>query len=659
MVLFKLNIKKVFPSVNVTRFYSGETADPLIFCHFADNIQDKYYDMVHSMSKMNHILEDALKEYNDTNATMDLVLFEDAMKHIARIVRVIMNTGGHALLVGVGGSGKQSLSRLSAFICGFTVVQIVISSNYSISDLKDDLKVMYNKAGLKEEGVMFLLTDSQITNERFLVYINDLLASGNVPDLFAGDEQDNIINVVTPKVKALGQVPDRGVCWDYFIQQIRKNLHVVLAFSPVGDAFRTRARKFPAIVNCTVIDWFQPWPHEALFSVGKRFMAEVDLGSQGIRNTIEGFLPYSFTEVNKMANKFRQIERRHVYTTPKSFLELLKLYGVLLSKKRRDADAAIDRLANGLQKLRETAYAVTQIEADLKVSLEEADQKRTVAEGIAEVVSKEKAIVEVETAKAQVQAKDVAQIQEEVSEKQRSTEADLAKAEPMVEAAMAALNTLDKKDLGECKTMAKPPTYVDEVFAATMVLLANVHSNVLVQKNGKVKDKSWDACKRQLLGSIPEYIDFLKGIKTGVDERTIPKLNFAEVKHITEQEWFKPEIIVTKNKAAAGLCAFVVNIVMYYDVVVTVEPKRKALAEANAQLEGANNQLKEVMEKVAELEAKLAKLTLELDAANKEKQDALDTVERGQRKLDLAPSHWCLSIRECSLARKYCHNEGR
>jgi len=651
--------KKVFPSVNVTRFYSGETADPLIFCHFADNIQDKYYDMVHSMSKMNHILEDALKEYNDTNATMDLVLFEDAMKHIARIVRVIMNTGGHALLVGVGGSGKQSLSRLSAFICGFTVVQIVISSNYSISDLKDDLKVMYNKAGLKEEGVMFLLTDSQITNERFLVYINDLLASGNVPDLFAGDEQDNIINVVTPKVKALGQVPDRGVCWDYFIQQIRKNLHVVLAFSPVGDAFRTRARKFPAIVNCTVIDWFQPWPHEALFSVGKRFMAEVDLGSQGIRNTIEGFLPYSFTEVNKMANKFRQIERRHVYTTPKSFLELLKLYGVLLSKKRRDADAAIDRLANGLQKLRETAYAVTQIEADLKVSLEEADQKRTVAEGIAEVVSKEKAIVEVETAKAQVQAKDVAQIQEEVSEKQRSTEADLAKAEPMVEAAMAALNTLDKKDLGECKTMAKPPTYVDEVFAATMVLLANVHSNVLVQKNGKVKDKSWDACKRQLLGSIPEYIDFLKGIKTGVDERTIPKLNFAEVKHITEQEWFKPEIIVTKNKAAAGLCAFVVNIVMYYDVVVTVEPKRKALAEANAQLEGANNQLKEVMEKVAELEAKLAKLTLELDAANKEKQDALDTVERGQRKLDLAPSHWCLSIRECSLARKYCHNEGR
>lgn len=70
------------------------------------------------------------------------MLFEDAMKHVARIVRVIMNSGGHALLVGVGGSGKQSLSRLAAYICGYTVIQIVISSTYGISDLKEDLKTM-------------------------------------------------------------------------------------------------------------------------------------------------------------------------------------------------------------------------------------------------------------------------------------------------------------------------------------------------------------------------------------------------------------------------------------------------------------------------------------------------------------------------------------
>jgi dynein heavy chain, axonemal len=139
---------------------------------------------------------------------------------------------------------------------------------------------------------------------------------------------------MTNKVKAAGLVPERKTCWDFFINLIRKNLHVVLAFSPVGDDFRNRARKFPAIVNCTVIDWFQPWPKDALFSVGHTQLKDLDLGSQAIRSGIEKFLPYSFEVVNKAAAKFKRVERRFVYTTPKSFLELLKLYKVLLTKKR-------------------------------------------------------------------------------------------------------------------------------------------------------------------------------------------------------------------------------------------------------------------------------------------------------------------------------------
>lgn len=49
---------------------------------------------------------------------------------------------------------------------------------------------------------------------------------------------------------------------------------VVLCFSPVGSTLRVRARRFPAVVNCTAIDWFHEWPEDALVSVSSRFLEE-------------------------------------------------------------------------------------------------------------------------------------------------------------------------------------------------------------------------------------------------------------------------------------------------------------------------------------------------------------------------------------------------
>jgi dynein heavy chain len=140
-----------------------------------------------------HISE-ALREYNDNNAFMGLVLFEDAMKHVCRITRIVLPSSGHALLVGVGGSGKQSLSKLASFIMGYSTFSITISTSYSMTDLRSDLQTLYQKCGPREEGILFLFTEGQITNERFLVYINDLLSSGEIAELYTLDEKEIIIN---------------------------------------------------------------------------------------------------------------------------------------------------------------------------------------------------------------------------------------------------------------------------------------------------------------------------------------------------------------------------------------------------------------------------------------------------------------------------------
>jgi len=252
--------KKAFPRTNMAKFYQEQNPDPLIFANFVGSLDDKLYDKFPSMQAMTTRLTEALRDYNDTNAVMELVLFEDAMKHVCKISRIISGNGGHALLVGVGGSGKQSLSRLSSAICQYSTATIVISSTYGLLDLKTDLQKMYIKSGQKDEGIMFLFTEGQITNERFLVFINDLLSSGEIADLFPAEDVDNIVNAVRGAVKSEGMIDNKDNCWKFFLERVRKNLHMSLCFSPVGDDFRNRSKKFPALINNTVIDWFHPWP---------------------------------------------------------------------------------------------------------------------------------------------------------------------------------------------------------------------------------------------------------------------------------------------------------------------------------------------------------------------------------------------------------------
>lgn len=176
------------------------TTTPLIFSHFADGIGDAKYMFVKSWVSLEKMLNDAMLSYKEMMGAMDLVLFKDAMAHVCRINRILELPRGNALLVGVGGSGKQSLARLAAFISAMDTFQMQLKASYGIPDLKLDLAGLYLKAGLKNAAIMFLMTDSQVADERFLVLINDMLASGQIPDLFADDEMDTIIQTIGPEV---------------------------------------------------------------------------------------------------------------------------------------------------------------------------------------------------------------------------------------------------------------------------------------------------------------------------------------------------------------------------------------------------------------------------------------------------------------------------
>lgn len=147
---------------------------------------------------------------------------------------------------------------------------------------REDVKEILRQSGGKGENVTFLLTDTQIKEEGFLEDVNNILNTGEVPNLFPPDEKADVCEIVRPIAKAENKCPDGtpAQLFTFFVEKCKKNLHVVMCFSPIGEGLRNRIRNFPSLVNCTTIDWFSEWPQDALDSVAKRFLGTIELDTK-------------------------------------------------------------------------------------------------------------------------------------------------------------------------------------------------------------------------------------------------------------------------------------------------------------------------------------------------------------------------------------------
>ena len=193
-------------------------------------------------------MDEYLADFNQqSRKPMNLVMFMFAIEHVSRISRVLRMPGGNALLVGVGGSGRQSVSRLAAYMSGCTVKQIEISKNYGNTEWREDLKIVLREAGTSDSPLVFLFSDTQIKRETMVEDINNMLNSGEVPNLFPNDEKVAICEAVRPFAKEVygraAQDMTQIALYSFFVTRVRSQLHIVLAFSPIGDAFRDRLRK--------------------------------------------------------------------------------------------------------------------------------------------------------------------------------------------------------------------------------------------------------------------------------------------------------------------------------------------------------------------------------------------------------------------------------
>ncbi|CAG2053712.1 unnamed protein product, partial [Timema podura] len=681
---------------------------------------DKKYEEVMTMESFYNIATEALADYNaTTKAKMDIVLFRYALEHLSRICRILSTPGGCGLLVGVGGSGRQSLTRLATAISGYHLFQPEITKNYggdthdkhssenelhcsrlfsnglelsllhfSITlewstiprplavaaqtwvglgehEWRDDLKRVLKLSGGEGKNATFLLTETQIKEEVFLQDVDSLLNSGEVPNLFPIDEQQEILEIV--RLAAQGGNRNLDITalevLSFFVSRCKQKLHIILCFSPIGASFRKRLRLFPSLVNCCTIDWFQPyktmklnerefvleqssgrvrstltlpcgvfqvWPEDALEKVARKYMMDINVPEE-VKSAAVVACKYFHVTSREVSDKFYAATGRKTYITSAAYLGLIRSFTELTNLKQEELMLAKQRYVGGLDRLLSASEDVMKLQkdlSDLKPELEKA-----AGETLEMMTRIERETVEVERASGLVREDEkVANVQAAAAQAlKKECEADLAQAIPILEDAIAALNTLKPTDITLVKSMKNPPDAIKLVMAAVCVMKDVKPDRILDAASGRRVMDYWGPSKR-ILGDM--Y--FLQSLKDFDKDNIAPAIMKKIRSEFLPNKDFKPHVVAKASSAAEGLCKWVIAMDMYDAVAKEVAPKKAKLELAEQEYNATMALLNEKRAQVAHLEAQLMELKNQLAEANKRKKDLEEEVDLIANKLTRA-----------------------
>ena len=316
-------IEDIFPS------YSADCLrNPIIFGNFLTNTneENKIYKELKNFNEVRQFFERSLERHDSQfpQRPLCLVLFHSALQYVIRLMRIFRNPRGSALLVGVGGTGKRSLTRLAANACNFNLFQISAKRKYSLSDLREDLKHLCRE--LVKCPTVFLISDSDLKGELVWEQFNKIISTGFPLDLFDNEEQD----LLYQEAKSVGVMEDILEV----LELCRNNLHFSFAMSPSGDQMRDLCRKFPCLVSSCTINWVFPWPEDALVEVAS---AKINLEEYNIsdvtNDSVARHMSTTHILMTEAVNDFRRVTKRNFHVTPSHFLDYIQNVQYMIRSK--------------------------------------------------------------------------------------------------------------------------------------------------------------------------------------------------------------------------------------------------------------------------------------------------------------------------------------
>lgn len=594
-------------------------SNPLLFGDFGDLKPDVEDDHVYL-----GLYEDFGPDYGGVRTIVeewmlthkfDLVMFDMALDHLLRIVRVISLPRGHCLLVGVGGSGKQSLTRLAAAIKEMEVFEIVVSRGFNEDSFRMELQKLYMKVGVDNKKVVFLFTDNHVKEEGFLELINNMLASGMVPALFSEEEKEPLYQSVMGRIEELGLAPSKDNKWSLFVSKCRDNLRIVLSMSPSGDTLRNRCRNFPSFINNTTIDWFLKWPAQALEAVAKRMLAKENL-LEYLRPAITEHAVFVHMTADALSAKYLHELKRPNYVTPKNFLAFLSNYAMLLEDKRSFIDDIVNKYSTGLSRLASATSQVTVLQAQLTEKQAFLDIKT--GENKSTMEAQEVAKREAEEQKSQAIEKSIVAkaTAEAIASQTVKVEAALEAALPAQNAAEEAAGFITRGNISDLKALKNPAAVIKTVVELVCILngkLPKFENGLAIMANpGQFTEELKSAEIRQIIYEEGRLAKMDRHLATNVPANVKADLNV--------------ERLETVSAAALYMFKWVEAIRSWVRENKIVAPLKHNLEKSKIEMAAIEAELDSLREKTSLLEQTLAGLERDLlagqEAAAKLKREA-------------------------------------
>eukprot|EP01032_Pedospumella_encystans_P010301 gene10301-12053_t len=564
-----------------------------------------------------------LKVFYEEELDVPLVIFDEVLDHVLRIDNVLRHPMGHLLLVGESGVGKTVLTRFVSWMNGLTVFQIKANSKYTIEQFDEDLRGLFRRVGVEGEKICFIFDESNALSSAFLERMNALLASGEVPGLFEGEER---VQLMAACREAFSQ--REGVMLDSedelsrrFTRIIQRNLHVVFTMNPASSDFDNRCTTSPALFNRCVVDWFGTWSSNALAQVAHAFTQQLDTGYTDYKlpgkNPQELELVMSLTgqelptlseavvaslicvhnSVKTVAAKLRKATGRQHYLSPRDFLDLINKFVATESEKRNSLEDQQTHIRTGLLKLSETQEQVTELNKEmvaksaiLRTKDAEANEKLTQMVEKQNEAENRKAIAEKLTVELTTQ-------NEQIRVRRETVEAELSVAEPALLAAKQSVQSIKKTHLDEVRSLAKPPKNVQLTMEMVSAMLGEASSD-------------WNDIRK-----VIRKEDFISTV-VNFDplSLTAKQIKMVEDNYLST-EGFDYNSVDRASKACGPLYSWASSQILYATVLRKIKPLREEVDALQTQSSALTIQQQEAVEQVAELEAAIKCYKAEYAAA--------------------------------------------